>query len=50
MAEDNQTDADGQQEPGQHAPTTKDVNDAKPKTFTHHQRTPRQGTRQEKRL
>ena len=34
MAEDNQTDADGQQEPGQHAPTTKDVNDAKPKTFT----------------
>ena len=34
MAEDNQTDVDGQQEPGQHAPTTKDVNDAKPKTFT----------------
>lgn len=34
MAEDNQTDADGQQEPGQHAPTTKDVNDAEPKTFT----------------
>ena len=28
MAADNQTDADGQQEPGQHAPTTKDVNDA----------------------
>ena len=34
MAEDNQTDVEGQQEPGQHAPTTKDVNDAKPKTFT----------------
>lgn len=34
MAEDNQTDVDGQQEPRQHAPTTKDVNDAKPKTFT----------------
>ena len=34
MAEDNQTDVAGQQEPGQHAPTTKDVNDAKPKTFT----------------
>lgn len=34
MAEDNHTGADGQQESGQHAPTTKDVNDAKPKTFT----------------
>ncbi len=34
MAEDNQTGTDGQQEPEQHAPTPKDVNDAKPRTFT----------------
>lgn len=34
MAEDNQTGADGQQEPEQHATTPKDVNDAKPRTFT----------------
>lgn len=34
MAEDNQTGTDGQQESEQHVPTPKDVNDAKPRTFT----------------
>ena len=34
MAEENQTGADGQQEPEQHAPTSKDVNNAKLRTFT----------------
>lgn len=34
MAEDNQTGADGQQEPGQHSPAPKDVNNAKLRTFT----------------
>jgi hypothetical protein len=34
MAEDNQTGVDGQPEPEQHAPTPKDLNGAKPRTFT----------------
>ncbi len=34
MAEDNQTGTDGQQEPEQRTPTPKDVNEAKPRTFT----------------
>ncbi|MFR5100823.1 MAG: hypothetical protein ACLTDO_09725 [Bifidobacterium pseudocatenulatum] len=34
MAEENQTGADGQQEPEQHSPAPKDVNNAKPRTFT----------------
>ena len=34
MAEENQTGADGQQEPEQRTPAPKDVNNAKPRTFT----------------
>ena len=34
MAEENQTGADGQQEPEQHSPAPKDVNNAKLRTFT----------------